>query len=295
MQEITIERLQIAYEGPALRSGTMPMLSLAAGLRGQALLIERAKDILYGESVNIRVEVDSEFETGSLIIPVHILADLKVAEQFLTGQAAAALVNLLEVLGFTGGGIVTLYKLFKRLRGRRIEKPEDIPKEWEIQLTVELLIRLYNDPEIQSQLRRTLDPLHQEGIEEFQTRRQGSIIERVSKTDLTAADEAEIQDLTKDEEVELDIEKSAWRRDLAWHFSDGRTSFDARIQDEKFWKRIDDGEAFAEGDRLRVHLRTTAQRTTQGRLKVERSIPAVIEVDHVRSRQAKILGDEVTG
>lgn len=183
------------------------MLSLAAGLRGQALLIERAKYILYGESVNIRVEVDSEFEAGSLVIPVRILADLKLAEQLLTGQAATALVNLLEILGFTGGGVLTIYKLFKRLRGRRIERVEDIPKDWEIRLTLELLIKLYNDSEIQSQLRRTLDPLHQEGIEEFQTRRQGKAIERVSKSDLIAADEAEIQDLTKNEEVELDIEK----------------------------------------------------------------------------------------
>lgn len=271
------------------------MLSLAAGLRGQALLIERAKDILYGESVNIQVEVDSEFEAGSLIIPVRILADLKLAEQLLTGQAATAFVNLLEILGFAGGGVLTIYKLFKRLRGRRIEQVEDIPKELDIRITVELLIRIYNDPEIQSQLRKTLDPLHQQGIEEFQTRRQGVAIERVSKADLAAADEAEIQDLTKDEEVELDIEKSAWRRDLAWHFNDGRTSFDARIQDGEFWKRIDGGEAFAEGDRLRVHLRTIAHRTAQGRLKVERQIPTVIEVNHVRKQQGQIFGDDSAG
>ncbi|HEX5434519.1 MAG TPA: hypothetical protein VFY05_09805 [Candidatus Angelobacter sp.] len=295
MQEITTERLQIAYKGRALQQGRMPMLSLAAGLRGQALLIERAKDILYGESVNVRVEVDSEFEASSLIVPVRILADIKFAEQLLIGPAVTACVNLLEILGFAGGSVLTIYKLFKRLRGRRIERAEDIPKEWEIRLTVELLIKLYNDAEIQSQLRRTLDPLHQEGIEEFQTRRQGIAIDSVSKMDLAAADEAEIQDLTKDEEVELDIEKSAWRRDLAWHFNDGRSSFDARIQDDKFWRRIDGGEAFAEGDRLRVHLRTIAHRTAQGKLKVERLIPAVIEVNHVRKQQGQIFGDEFAG
>lgn len=271
------------------------MLPLAAGLRGQALLIERAKDILYGESVSIRVEIDSDFEAGSLIIPLHILADVKHVEETLAGPGATALANLITILGFTVGSVVTLYRLFRRLKGRRIEKPEDIPTEWEIRLTLELLIRLYNDPEIQSQLRKILEPLRQDGIEEFQTRRDGKIIERVSKADLVAADEAEIQDLTKDEEVELDIEKSAWRRDLAWHFSDGQTSYDARIQDEKFWTRIDEGEAFAEGDRLRVHLRTTAHRTPQGKLKVERLIPTVIQVDHVRTRQGRMFGDDVAG
>ena len=56
-----------------------------------------------------------------------------------------------------------------------------------------------------------------------------------------AADEAEIEDLTRDEEIELDIEKCAWRRSLSWHFSDGKKSFDARIEDQKFWKRIESG------------------------------------------------------
>ena len=118
------------------------------------------------------------------------------------------------------------------------------------------------------------------------------MIEAVTKKDLIAADEAEIEDLTHNEEIELDIEKSAWRRNLAWHFSDGRTSFDARIEDDNFWKRIDGGEAFAEGDRLRVHLQTTARRTNQGKLKVERVIPTVIDVEHVRSKQTKLFAPE---
>jgi len=90
----------------------------------------------------------------------------------------------------------------------------------------------------------------------------------------------------------MDIEKSAWRRDLAWHLNDGRISFDAKIEDDKFWKRIAEGEAFAEGDRLRVHLQTTARRTAQGKLKVERKIPSVIDVEHVRSKQGKIWDRE---
>jgi hypothetical protein len=293
MQEITSEKLQIAYAGPALQAGKMPMLSLAAGLRGQALLIERVKYLLYGDLVTIRVEVDHEFESGSLIIPVHILIDsLKAVEHLLAGEAFTAFANLLAILGFSGTGL-TLYDLFRRLKGRRIEKAEDLPKDLKIEILITDLIRLYNDLEVQKQLRKALDPLHQDGIEEFQTRRQGNVIERVSKKDLHVADEAEIEDLTKHEEIELDIEKSAWRRNLAWHFSDGRTSFDARIEDDTFWKRIEGGEAFAEGDRLRVHLQTTAHRTAQGKLKVERLIPKVIDVDHVRSQQPKLFGDEL--
>jgi hypothetical protein len=149
MQENTTETLHIAYSGPALTNGRMPMKALAVGLRGQALLIHRVKHLLYGESVSIRVEVDSDFQAGSLIIPVHILTDgLRAAEGILTGPAVAALVNLMQLLGFVGVSGVTLYKLFKRLKGRRIEKPEDVPRDIRIDISVEFLIRIYNDPEV---------------------------------------------------------------------------------------------------------------------------------------------------
>jgi hypothetical protein len=197
----------------------------------------------------------------------------------------------MQLVGFFGGGGVTLYALFKRLKGRRIEKPEDLPPNIKIDISIELLIRIYNDPEIQAQLRKTIEPLHQEGIEEFQTKRQGVVIERVTKADLHAADEAELQDLTHDEEIDLGIEKTVWRRNLAWHFRDGETSFDAKIDDDDFWKRIAGGEAFADGDRLRVHLRTTARRTRYGTLKVQREIPKVIDVEHVR-RTPNLFEDE---
>ncbi len=105
---------------------------------------------------------------------------------------------------------------------------------------------------------------------------------------------AELQDLTRDEEIELAIEKAAWRRNLSWHFSDGSTSFDARIDDATFWQLIEQGESFADGDSLRVHLRTTARRSQSGQLKVERRIPLVIDVKHAqRRRQQRLFGDDI--
>jgi hypothetical protein len=209
MQEVTSDRLQIAYIGPALERGQMSMLALGSSLRGQALLIERVKDVLYQDRISLRVEVDHEFEQGSLLVPVHIFVDV------LSGPNATAIANLLQILGFAGWAGTSLYKLFKKLKGRRIEKPEDVPKELDLDIPIQLLVKLYNDPEVQAQLRRALDPLHQVGIEEIQTRRQRKTIESVSKKDLLAADDAEIEDLTKDEEIDLDIEKCAWRQDLA--------------------------------------------------------------------------------
>ena len=113
---------------PGPRYGRMPMLSLAAGLRGQALLIERVNDLLYGDGVTIRVEVDPDFETGSFVIPVHIFFDaVGIAKHALTSESATALANLVQFLGFGGISGISIYQLFRKLKGRRIEKPENLP------------------------------------------------------------------------------------------------------------------------------------------------------------------------
>lgn len=295
MQDITADTLQIAYTGPATDGGRMSMLTLGGGLAGHALLVERVGLLLYGEQVTLQTEVDPSFEAGSLIIPVYIVSNtVHHAETLLSGQGAVAFGFLLALLGFFGIDARSLYELFKRFKGRQIEKPDDVERlrDLKLDLAIELLIRIYNDAEVQKHLRRTINPLHQEGIEEFQTRRNGLVLNRVTKSDLRAADEAELEDFSSDEEIELDIEKSAWRRDLAWHFNDGRTRFDAKIDDDLFWKRIDQGEPFSGGDRLRVHLRTTAKRTVKGLLKVERRIPKVISVDHARRGQRGIFDQD---
>jgi hypothetical protein len=293
MQETTGERLQIAYTGPALEGGRMPMLALGNALRGQALLIQRVKDMLHADSVAIRVEIDPTFESGSLIIPVHILTDAyEAAKHTLAGEGFTALANLLAILGFGGVTAQSLFKFFKRMKGRPIERPEDFPKDLNINIKVELFIRIYNDPEVQAQLRKTVGPLRQEGVEEFQTLRSGIVLDQVSKSDVQAADEAEVDRLTTNEEIGLAIEKAAWRRNLAWHFNDGQKSFDAKIDDENFWKRVEGGEPFADGDRLIAHLQTTARRTPSGDLKVERRIPTVLGVEHARRVTQKPLFSE---
>ena len=292
MFELTQEKLQIGYIGPQTTGGRMPMLALATGLRGQALLADRLSTLLYGDSVRIRVDVDETFERGSLLVPVHILSDtFHAAEHLLAGEHTTALINFLTLLGFGHVGATSLYKLFKRKLGRPIKSVDDLPPRVELDLRIDLLIRVYNDNEIQTQLRKVVEPLRHEGIQEFQTLRQSQVIDSYNTGDLTAADEAEINAMTLDEEVELGIEKAAWRRDLAWHFSNGAGSFDAKIDDDKFWESLRRGEAFADGDRMRVHLRTVARRLRNGTLKLERRIPSVISVVHAK-RTPSLFSEE---
>ena len=293
MPDVSDDLLQIAYSGSAIVDGRMPMKALATGLRGQALLIERVAQLALGDSYRIRVEVDENFKAESLVIPVHIITEgVRSARDFLAGPNVTAVANLMQLLGFFGLSGTSLYALYRKLNGRRVETPDDLPSPLRIDIPVELLIRILNDPEVKKELRKVLDPLREAGIDKFETRRAGQVIEVVTKRDVQIADEAEIADIINDEEVLLDIEKVAWRRDLAWHLNDGAISFDAKIKDDRFWRDVEGGAAFFDGDQMRVHLRTTARRTKQGTLKVERVIPEVIRVDHSRRLQRGLFDDK---
>ena len=112
MREITEDRLQVSYTGPATTNGRMPMTALSAGLRGQALLIERVGEIIFKGSVLLQVDVDDSFERGSLIAPVHILAEsLNAAETFLNTRAIISVATLLTILSFFGVSPASLYSL----------------------------------------------------------------------------------------------------------------------------------------------------------------------------------------
>jgi hypothetical protein len=182
---------------------------------------------------------------------------------------------------------ITLFKLFKRKKGRPLTDEDDLKEILKALKDIEmlLLIKIYNDQEVQNALRKILRPLLVEGIVEFQTRHGEVIVDSVTKSDLMAADEAEESELIEIEEVVLDIEKAALVPHLAWHFSDEGRSFDARIEDPALWHRVAGGERFGFGDKMRVELRTAFQRDVTGRLTVERWIPKVIEVEHISPSQ----------
>jgi hypothetical protein len=279
-EDLKDDRLDISYDGPGVTRGRMNMLALAGGLRGFAQLAERSNELLNGKSLPIQVETDSYFENGSLSAPVYILHDISRSLDFFASSEITGLTNLIALLGFSLTGGISLFRLFKRHNGQRIEKVDRLADVPNSAVPALRLIEIYNDAEVRVYLRRTLGPLHYPGVEEFRTRRARRPIDLVTKSELDEADAAEVAALTTEDELLLDIEKIALKRTLSWHFFDGFTSFDARIDDDRFWARIEGGERFGDGDRLRVRLRTNARRLSDGRVQMERRIPEVLEIEH---------------
>ena len=277
---------QVAYVGPALSDGRIDLRILSEALGGFAALTERSSSILYGQTYEHTAELASPLEVGSVVVPIQIIAhDLRAAENALLSPGVQALANLTSLLGLGVAPIaIGLFRMFKQKKGTAIDPATDSSLIQVIDIDIEIgrYIKLYNDNDVRSSIRRTLRPLREAGIEEFQTRRNGNVIESVTKADLLAADEAQIDEIVGVEEKWLDIQKVALVRHLAWHFAADGATFDAKIEDEELWNKVEAGERFGAGDRLKVLLRTTASRDRNGRLHVEHLITEVQNVEHHR-------------
>jgi DNA-binding transcriptional ArsR family regulator len=288
--------ISVHYIGPAVENGRIDLFVLSDGLRGLGRLTSRVSYLMFGSDLDYRIELDGEFQSGSVIIPLHVLTDAVAnVENALLSRHGQALSSLLTILGWGAvSGALNLYRLFKQKKGRPITDEDDLARILARLDNIEqlLFIKIYNDAETQAALRATLRPLRMEGIVEFQTRRREFVVETVSQSDLKSADEAEEGAIQEVEEKVLDIEKVALVPHLSWHFSDDGSAFDARIQDPALWERVARGERFGYGDRMRVELRTTFHRDSGGRLNLERTIPRVIEVEHAIQPQPKLWSDE---
>jgi hypothetical protein len=253
---------------------------------------------MFGSTFDHRLELDERFRAGSIVIPLHIIFNaIEHAEALLASRGAQALSTLMSILGwgFAPAGL-TLYKLFKKKHGRPITEEDNLQEllaGLQVDIELLLLIKIYNDPEVQAALRQILKPLREDGIKEFQTRRGEALIDSVTVDDLKLADEAEVSVIQEVEEKVLDIEKAALVPHLAWHFSDENGPFDEKIFDVDLWARIVAGERFGMGDRMRVELRTSYFRDATGRLTVERVIPKVFEVEHSTRIKRSLWSDDI--
>jgi hypothetical protein len=286
---------EVAYLGPALESGRIDLIVLSDALRGLGTLTERTSDLLYRRGSLYTAELASAPYQGSVVIPFEIVHHaIESIENVLVSRPVVALAALVTLLGLSPvKDAVSLFKFFKKYRGRAIDETEDLSSlQININVEVQQVIRIYNDQEVRSSIVRMLRPLREHGILSFETRRNGVAIETVTKRDLELADEAELTEMSGEEEKVLDIQKAALVRHLSWHFSDAGSTFDAQIDDDALWVRVTRGEKFGYGDRMRVVLKTTAKRDSTGRLRVERTIPTVLEVEHATNPQSQFWNED---
>lgn len=290
--------VRIAYDGDALQNGAMEISELAPALIAFGKFIQRANYVIGNDRpVKVMLKAD-DIRKGSFDISLQLVSDmLEQAKLFISGMEDTGLVALLQIIGYgaaTGKGV---FWLIKYLKGRKVTNAKKV-SENNIELTVEGSItititeNLYNvfkDYEARQQIEKIIEPLNNAGINSFELRNPDDMSDKnpcvkIIKEETSYFKTPDIGDVEEQHTkntltVILKIVGIVFDENQKWRFTDGDTTFWAKINDEVFWQRVENRElAFAKGDQLKVVYTAEQKLNASGNLTVERTIDQVLEV-----------------
>ena len=290
----------IAYDGTALKDGSMDVRELAPALLALGDLLQSANRLLNGNRASLEVKVQADFKTGSFDVGIALFQNLSSHVMTLLGsdgvktaKEIADFVGLITGTPLSVFGPVGVFGLIKWLRGRKIESSTQNP-DGTVEITVKVkssskgdrtvvraeVYQMASDPDCRKAAEGVVKPLKVEGIDKFETRQGKQIVEQVTKDDLPAFEvpappAKELEPAPPTTQL-VEIVKPSFDQDLTWTFSDGSAGgrFEAVMKDPVFLERVKAGEDFRIGDLLRVTIETKQSITTTG-LRTRREVTDV--------------------
>jgi hypothetical protein len=296
------EKFEIIYDGSALKGNSINVKDLSLSLLGIGELIEESNQILFGNDVKIKLEVESNFKPGSFGISFILQQSYQAGVTFFSSDIATAISNFLTIVGLPGA--LGLIAFIKKLKNRKIEsiiivKDNAVFKtESEEIITLKEVPKLYNSYRIRKAISQSIAlPLKNEGIDTFQAKRKNS--NDIISVEKNEADFFAVPDIIEgviDEQIYTTFlqplkivfkEKSKNK----WSFTDGTSNFNAAILDEEFKKRVSENlEVFAKLDYLKVEVRRKQFQTEKG-IKSEYEILKIL--DHRNNpKQQKLFSQD---
>ena len=293
--------LTIAYDGTALQDGIMDVKELAPALLAFGSLLEEANKELNGPDSKMQVLVKSDFKTGSFHVDFEIARTLADQIGFLWNNVRSHSVEeILNHIGLiatiTGLNPITLFGLFKAIKGRKIKKGtvvenNNVRLEFEDNsgpIIVERTVyQLFINLKIQSSIRNILKPLEKEGVERFFSQKDGKTEKEIIKSEIPYYRTPEISKLSSEEEKIIEstsraafkIVTASFEEGYKWRLTNnGQDRITAMLRDQIFIDKIDNNEvSLSKEDVLIVEMKTTQWHSQDGSIKTENEILQVIE------------------
>lgn len=294
MDIVSTADLTIVYDGDGVRAGAMDVDALAPSLLAAGTLLRKVNYILNGENTHVNLKVRSDFRRGSF--DVRLVVDqglLEAAKTFLAQHPAISdAKELLEIVFFYAGLPIGLFKLIKKMSGKKPERVEfreggDIvilslgTEKVEVNKAT---FQLYSDPEVRRAADRLVAPLNSEGVDTLEIRRENEV-ERITKDEADSFNFSELEGeklLDNASEAWLSIIALSFKPEHKWRFSTGAATITAEMKDEDFWAGVHKRTTpFFEGDQLLVILRTITVRDEKGTLRTRYAVEKVLK--HVKA------------
>ena len=278
----------IAYDGPAVESGSMDVRDLAPALLAVGQLFDAANLVLNGQKATIGVNVQATTQ-GSFEVVLDVVQRTasRLGDIFSSDEITAAL-QLKDLVLAGRSSVYGLIKLAKKLRGHSPQKVEEVGDgivritygSETIDVPAELL-RLYGDVNVRDSLERAIkEPLDKDGIDIVEIRQEGVSVESISAKESTYFGKPDIPDELLVQTTSItaySIVSLAFKQDNKWRLHDGNAVISVLIADGDFLRKVDESLiSFAKGDILICKVETI-QRRVGTDLKAEYSVLEVIE------------------
>jgi hypothetical protein len=284
-------RIEIVYDGEAVQAGSMDVRELAPALLAFGDLCRETNRIINGDRAEIAVNVRSEFERGSFGITLEVIQTL-AALKSLFGNDAKSAFELLAIIGVVHVGEIGVIQYFKLTKGRPTPGTTLQNGNVIIQInggasSVEVrpdVIKVTSEPAVRKAFDGIVRPLRRQGISQLEAKHDNVVVERIERNDVpigglpTLAESRAL--VLHDEEriAAFEIVRLSFEDRYKWTFTDGNATFNADIEDEAFWERLQRREfAFAKGDVLRVRMSVNTIRNEKG-LRSEYKVIEVLDV-----------------
>lgn len=291
-------KVRIAYTGEALENGAMDINDLAPALLAFADLVKRA-NVLVGNTQPVRLMLNADsIKRGSFDVTLELIYSGLDQIKLLMGAAEdiglKALSDALGIGATIKEGVFWLIQAIGNKKILNVSETDDNKVAINLNDNSKIIINqntynVFMDHEARSSITKVMEPVKKEGIEGFEIRNPYNYEDKkpsfkVVKDDLQLYETPELEtnvvpENIIEQEVLLKIVSLVFDEAQKWRFTDGDTTFWAKVEDKDFWNSVNSSEqAFRNGDRLKAVCKIVQRVGANGNITAERSIIKVIEV-----------------